>query len=118
MHQDAIAAHERLAEVFAWNKMWGSKWPLAHSYALAGRRDEALQIVAELEAEEVNAWSAFGLAVVYAALGDKDKAFRWLAFERPHAWLPWIRVFPWFRSLWDDSRFLDLLNKLNLPPPQ
>lgn len=75
--------------------------------------------MAELEEQEVTPWNAFSLAVVYTALGEKDDAFRWLAYERPHAWIPWIRTGSFWKPLWDDPddpRFQDLLRRMNLPP--
>jgi tetratricopeptide (TPR) repeat protein len=116
-YEEAIATHKRLYEKNPDNPRWGIKWPLASSYALAGQRDEALEIVAEVEARDtMTPWHAFGLAVVYACLGDKEKSFQWLAFRPSHGWYPWIRVFPWFEPLWDDPRFPALLSELNLPP--
>ena len=111
MYEEAIAAARKAVEVApAW------RWVLGRIYALAGRRDEARQIVAELEEQEVTPWNAFSLAVVYTALGEKDEAFRWLAYERPHAWVPWVRVDHMWKPLWDDPRFRDLLRRMNLPP--
>ncbi len=74
--------------------------------------------MAELQEQEVTPWVAFSLAVVYTALGDKDEAFRWLAYERPHAWIPWIAVDHLWKPLQDpdDPRFQALLRRMNLPP--
>ncbi|MCZ6916495.1 MAG: tetratricopeptide repeat protein, partial [Gemmatimonadetes bacterium] len=114
MHEEAIAIARKAVEVApAWS------WVLGRIYALAGRGDEARRIVAELQEQEVTPWSAFSLAVVHAALGEKDEAFRWLDYERPHAWIPWVRVDHMWKPLWDDPddpRFQDLLRRMNLPP--
>ncbi|MEE9464716.1 MAG: tetratricopeptide repeat protein, partial [Candidatus Neomarinimicrobiota bacterium] len=110
MYEEAIAAHQKLVEVAP-----RRRWNLGCTYALAGRRDEALKILAELEKEEATPFGAFGLARLYTALGEKDEAFRWLAYEHPHAFLPWVRVSPWSRPLRDDPRFKDLLQRMNLP---
>ena len=71
----------------------------------------------ELKKEEVTSFVALGLAQLYTALGKKDEAFRWLNYEHPHAFFPWIRVLPSFEPLWDDPRFKELLQRLNLPEP-
>ena len=110
MYEEAIAAHQKMVE-----KQPVVKWFLGRTYALAGRKDEARKMLADLEAGEVTPFDALGIAVLYIALGDKDKAFHWLEYERPHAWLPWFRVEPQYKPLRDDPRFQDLLRRMNLP---
>jgi serine/threonine protein kinase/tetratricopeptide (TPR) repeat protein len=112
MYEEAIAVHQKAVAISPNVKL---KWALGHTYALAGRWDEAREILVELEEEEATSMGAYGLAALYAALGEKDDAFRWLAYEQPHAWVPWIRVLPLFEPLWDDPRFKDLLQRMNLP---
>jgi len=52
---------------------------LGCAYGLAGRSDEALEILAQLfEMREQQYAAAFNIARVYAGLGDKDNAFEWL----------------------------------------
>jgi TolB-like protein/Tfp pilus assembly protein PilF len=112
MFDEAIAAHKKAAA--------GSptlRWALGRTYALAGRRNEAREIAAELgkKAEPMDAW---GLAEIYTALGEKDEAFRWLevAYERRFSWMPWLEATPKFKLLRSDPRFQDLLRRMNLPP--
>ena len=51
----------------------------AGAYALAGRRKEALEMLAQiLEARKHEYVSPFAISEIYAALGDKDQAFVWL----------------------------------------
>ncbi len=107
---EAIKAHKKLAEVAPW---W--TWALGNTYAISGHNDEAEKILNELERSEVNSWNAFGLAVMYGALGKIDEAFEWLAYEPHHAWVPWVAVIPWFKPLYDDPRYKDFLKQLNLP---
>lgn len=107
---EAIEAHKKLAEVAPW---WN--WALGNTYAISGHRDEAEKILNELEKSEVNSWNAFGLAVMYGALGKMDEAFKWLAYEPHHAWVAWVAVLPWFKPLHDDPRFNDFVKRLNLP---
>ncbi len=102
--QKAAARHPKLRHL------------LGQAYARAGQREEALEILAELEKEEPDPYGAFGLVELNIALGNKDEAFRWLNYDNPHAWVPWIRVFPQSKPLRDDPRFDELLRKMNLPP--
>jgi tetratricopeptide (TPR) repeat protein len=111
MYEEATAAHQKAAAISR-----DLRWRLGQTYLRAGRRDEALQVLIELEEEEPTPWNALCLARLYTALGEKDEAFRWLAYyEHPHAFFPWfmrhLASGPWR----DDPRFKDLLRKLNLP---
>jgi eukaryotic-like serine/threonine-protein kinase len=109
MYKEAIEAHEKAAAI---DPSW--KYVLGQSYALSGRRDEALKIVAELE-KAPSGFNAWSLATLYSALGDRDKAFQWLAYEPAHGWVPWFRIDPQFYPLRSDPRFKELLQKYNLP---
>jgi len=111
MYEEAIAVSQKAAALYP-----ELRHLLGQAYARAGRRDEALKILAELEKEESTPYGALGLAELHTALGNKDEAFRWLNYEHPHCWVPWIRVNPPFKSLRGDPRFDELLRKMNLPP--
>jgi TolB-like protein/Flp pilus assembly protein TadD len=108
MFEEAIAVHQKAAEI---SRFW--KWGLGMTYLEAGKIEEAQKILTELEREEPTSWRALWLAQLYAALGEKEKAFRWLAYEPPHAWLPWVRVSPLYDDMRDDPRFKELLHRLN-----
>jgi tetratricopeptide (TPR) repeat protein len=112
-HEEAIAAAR---QAVAADPEW--KFVLGLAFARAGREAEARQVLAELQAARTTPWVAISLVIVHAALGDKDEAFRWLNYEHPHAWVPWVRVAPWFSRLWDDPRFPPLLERMHLPPRQ
>lgn len=58
----------------------------------------------------------FDIAVVHAALGEKDLAFAWLekAYEDRHPWLVMLEVSPKVDKLRPDLRFQALVRKLNL----
>jgi TolB-like protein/Tfp pilus assembly protein PilF len=109
-HDKAIEYHERMV---AANPRW--RWLLGRSYAEAGRIDEARAILAELEAEEPTSWNAIGLVVLNTALGEIDAAFRWMDYEQPHAWVPWLTIDPVLIAPRDDPRFDEFLERLNLP---
>jgi TolB-like protein/Flp pilus assembly protein TadD len=90
---------------------------LARSLAKSGQRGEAGKMLSELESEAAHRYvNSASFAIVYAALGEKDKAFIWLEKEvaarasRP----PLFSVNPVFDDLRDDSRFQDLLRRISL----
>ena len=88
-------------------------------YGVAGRRADALKIVAMLqERESQHAMGAAGaIATVYTALGDRDRAFAALT----RAWtlrdpiFNSVKVDPLLDSLHSDARFAKLLATAGLP---
>jgi len=112
MYEEAIAAAKKAAAV---NPAW--RFALGSAYALAGRKDEARKLLAELEAEEPTQWNEATLSGLYVSLGENDKAIRQLevAYKLRAPWLPWIRVIPNLKPLRDDPRFQDLLRRMNVP---
>ena len=58
------------------------------------------------------------IAMLYAALGDHDKAMTWLeqGYEARDVGLTLIGVDPRYDSLRTDGRFRDLLRRMSLPP--
>ncbi|MGH9942623.1 MAG: tetratricopeptide repeat protein, partial [Pyrinomonadaceae bacterium] len=90
---------------------------LGHAYAVAGRRAEALQILAGLQEQAARGEiSPFWLAVIHAGLGDKDQAFAALeaAYKERSNWMPLIKIGRRLTPLHDDPRFADLLRRVRL----
>ena len=58
------------------------------------------------------------MAYIYSCLNEKDEAFRWLekAYQERSAWLVYMNMAPWLDNLRSDSRFDDLLRRMNFPP--
>jgi serine/threonine protein kinase/tetratricopeptide (TPR) repeat protein len=113
------AAVEVFEPMYAANKRLGAA-PLGLAYGRAGRRTDALKILAEAEQMyEHGRLPAQELAVINMGLGRKDEAFAWLDkayVERyaPHIYVP---VDPLFDSLRADVRFATLARRLDLAPP-
>jgi TolB-like protein/Tfp pilus assembly protein PilF len=92
---------------------------LGHAYAAAGRRDEALAVLAQLQETGKEKYVApFTIAIIYAGLGDRDRAFEWLerAYECRSWGLLWLKVDPSLDSLRSDERFTSLLRRVGLEP--
>jgi serine/threonine-protein kinase len=82
-------------------------------YVMAGRREDALRVLRDLEALPPTPFIALRLAGLHAALGNRDEALRWLEFEPAHAWTGWIAWSPEFESIRDDPRFQAILRRMN-----
>ena len=88
------------------------------AYAKLGRRREAEQYLDRFkELAKTRYVRTVFTASIYAALGDKDKAFAELekSFEDKDCFLPRIKLDPFMNPLRDDPRFKDLLKRMNLP---
>jgi serine/threonine-protein kinase len=121
MYEDAIAEYKKARDLSR-GGAWENGHPAAHAnlaytYAVSGRRDEALAILDELKEEfERNYLPPTYVATVYAGLGDKDQAFQWLekAYDKRDAELTWLKVNRKWAPIRDDPRFEDLLRRVNL----
>lgn len=88
---------------------------LARAYALAGNRDEALKLVAEMhELAKQRYVPAYGFGFAYAAIGDKDQAFQWLERSfQDRAWeISYLKVDPALDSIRSDPRFNELVKRV------
>ena len=91
---------------------------LGHIYGAVGRSDDAVKIVRELEeVSKQRHVSPYWNGMIYSALCDKNLAFLWLERARlEHApWMAYIKAPPWFDHLRSDSRYYDLLRRMNIP---
>ena len=88
------------------------------AYAKSGRRPEAEQYLDQFkELAKTRYVRTVYTASIYAALGDKDKAFAELekSFKDKDCFLPRTKLDPFMDSLRDDPRFKGLLKRMNLP---
>ena len=95
------------------------KGSLGVGYALAGDRAAAQRTLDELEKDRAESYaSALDLADIHVALGDRERAFRWLdqaAAERAFH-LVYLKVWPELDRLRPDPRFKALILRLGLEP--
>ena len=86
---------------------------LGFALARAGRRDEAMSILADLLSGRTNSHGAIGIAIVYAGLGDHDQAFEWLDKAVDQTLSVYI-MGPMFADLHRDSRFALFKTRLGI----
>ncbi len=60
----------------------------------------------------------YWVAKINTGSGQNDEALKWLekAYEERSGWLIWLKIDPTLDSLRSDSRFQDLLRRMNFPP--
>ena len=81
---------------------------LGHACALAGEKAEAKRIARELiAAGESKGMFGYEVALIHAALGDTDAAFRYLdcARQQRSCWIGYVRSDPRLDPLRTDARF-------------
>lgn len=91
---------------------------LGHAYASMGRRTEAQHLLSQLLTESNKEYvSPFYIAVVYAGLGDNEKAMDWLkkAYQDRSNGVVFLKVDPQFDSVRSNPRFQSLLHALGFP---
>ena len=98
----------------------GSQWlgSLGRVYAAAGRREDAREILQQLnELSKQRYVTPYVLGQTYAALGEIDEAFRWLetGYQERAAWMVVLKVDPHLDPLRSDPRFEGLLRRMNFP---
>jgi tetratricopeptide (TPR) repeat protein len=111
---EAIAEFKK-ATIFS--KNGGALAGLAYGYAMAGRREDARQIINELKASTAGGLIVpYRLAAVYLALGDKDQAIHWLRkdYEDRGNWMNQLKVDPVMDPLRSDPRFEELMRQMKL----
>jgi DNA-binding SARP family transcriptional activator/Tfp pilus assembly protein PilF len=120
--EEAAGNYDRaLTQYEATGPLRGSVPTLAargHLLGLVGRKKEAEAVLARLDSMSQHQYvTAYGVALVYQSLGQKDSAFIWLdrgVSERTH-WLVWLNRDPRWRPLRADPRFKSLVRRVGLP---
>jgi tetratricopeptide (TPR) repeat protein len=78
---------------------------LGYALARSGRRDEARSILSDLLSGRRYSHGAFGIATVYAGLGDRERAFDWLDRAVGEGTVRPYIMGPMFEDLRGDARF-------------
>ena len=90
---------------------------LGYAYGVAGQREASVKILKSIESASKRQYvSPFDLALVFAALNQKDDAIRCLehALDDRTPRLIWVTVDPSFDSIRNDPRFAALIARLGL----
>jgi tetratricopeptide (TPR) repeat protein len=90
---------------------------MACNYSKMGSKDKALLILRKMNALSKKQYvSGYYFALVYTALGNKDKAFEWLekAYSDHEGRMTLIKVDPLLDDLRSDSRFEKLMQRMGL----
>lgn len=115
MYGEAIALAQKTMTLPS--SEWWAGSTLARAYARSGRKTDAEKVLHELNELSTHMHAqAEPMAIVYTALGDKQKAFEWLEKGYDERSLAATIRFPAFDSLRSDPRFTDLLRRMNLQP--
>ena len=114
-YESAIAEFRRTETVLG-------AWPVVRAatgyvQGVSGRRREALETLAELKRLTKERYvTPYGVALVYAGLGETDRALGWLdrALEDRSHWLVWLKLDPRLDTLRSDRRYGSLLQGVGL----
>jgi TolB-like protein/DNA-binding winged helix-turn-helix (wHTH) protein/Flp pilus assembly protein TadD len=114
-YDEAIAEYAAAANVLV-------NWPVTmaasgHVYGSSGHPRDAQRVLADLQALSRREYvTPYGIALVYAGLGDDASAFDWLdrAVADRSNWLVWLKLDPRFAALHGDSRFDALIRRVGL----
>ena len=106
-----------LLEQLPWLKGSPAEIYLAQAYAAAGRRDDALRLVAKLVASPGTAPEALVVSQTFVTLGDTTRGLDWLekSVDAHEARAQFVLP-PVFDPVRDHPRFRALVARLNLPP--
>ena len=113
MYEEAIAEFKKETQLGA----QGTWAEMGITYARSGNRGKALKALGELDALSKRMYfSPYLVAGIYAGLGEKEQAFKWLqrSYDGHEVWLTWLKVDPVLDSLRSDPRFQDLLRRVGL----
>src|SRR5438445_9352151 len=114
MNDEAILEIEKAIELSA--KSVFILDDLGYIYARAGRKEDAMKVLEDLDRTSADEYvPAYGRVVIHAALGDKEKALAWLekAYEE-RSFLVYLKVDPAFDALREEERFVKILEKMGL----
>jgi tetratricopeptide (TPR) repeat protein len=112
---EAVETLEHLTRL--WDRNPAALGLLARAYGRAGRRQDALKVVDELNARQSDGYVPPAPFVhAYIGLGDRDKAFAALdrAYRERSNIVQSLKTHPLYDPIRDDARFADLVHRVGL----
>jgi TolB-like protein len=91
---------------------------LGNAYARMGRTAEARAMIPRLEGQlDKTGVGRYDIAMIYAALKDRDNAFKWLekAYQAHEYLVLFMKIDPALAPLHFDPRFKDLVHRVGFP---
>jgi hypothetical protein len=90
---------------------------LGHAWGVFGEPAKAWEILVDLQDSGKQGYvRAFGVAMIYLGLGDRDQALTWLekGCNDRDVWALMLKVDPIYAHLRTDARFVALLRRVGL----
>lgn len=89
---------------------------LGVSYERMGMRDSALAVAERMEGYNER-WFHYALAQLYCVMGEEQKAMQRVekAYESRQDFIPWFGIAYYMNSMWDNPRFEEIMESLDLP---
>ena len=115
MYSEGIAAFRSAIDQSGGNPEY-TAW-LGYANALVGNRGKAEGLLADLETLSTKQYiSSYDLARIHIGLGEMDQAFARFqrAYDERAPWMAYLKVDPTLDPARSDSRFKDLLRRMNL----
>ena len=114
-YAEADRAFQSIGALRTWTPAMAA---LGYMYGRAGRTDDARRILAEFDglSRRGRYASAYAIAVIYAGLGDRERALASLetAYRERSHWLLWLKRDPRLDDLRSDPRFRTLVHRVGL----
>jgi serine/threonine-protein kinase len=96
----------------------GALTGLGHAQAVSGKKSEATKVLEQLNVLSKKQYvSPYHSAVIYAGLGEKQRAIEWLEKSRDERfnWIPFIQVDPVFDPIRSEPKFREIVKTIGLP---
>jgi TolB-like protein/DNA-binding winged helix-turn-helix (wHTH) protein/Tfp pilus assembly protein PilF len=116
MYQEAIAEYQKAATLSGGNPQFLGG--IGYTYAVWGKRVEARKTLQQLTMLSKRRYvSPYDIAMVYAGLGEKDRAFDWLqkALADRSTGLVFLKRNKAWDTMRSDPRYSELLRRVGLP---
>jgi len=113
MHAEAVAEMRKALDLSPGDT--NAIASLGYVYGAGDHQTEAQKVIDQLRELATRRYvSSHHVALIYAGLGENDKALRWLekSYEERSQWLCHFKGEPRLQGLHSDPRFKDLLRRI------